>query len=410
MKPYTSYLEWIETQNDRLLDCVRRWVGINSYSNNLVGLSELHRTLSEDFACLEGDVKDISLPYYQVIDDKGDKIELPLGQALSIRKRPEAPIQIFLGGHMDTVFTPASSFQTIEELSSTIWQGPGVVDMKGGLAIMLIALAALERSPFADNIGWEILINPDEEIGSPGSSGLFEQAAKRNLVGLIFEPSFPDGAFVSARKGSANYSVIVRGKSAHVGRDFAKGRSAIYALAELINGIDKVQLSDPENIINVGHISGGGPVNIVPDLALAKVNFRSSKEEVIQKSLGFMQNLAEKIRQREGISVDIIPGTIRFPRPYNLPIQQLFYQYAECAKQLHLPVSFRETGGVCDGNILAHHGLPTLDSVGAIGGHMHTSKEYLLLPSLIERGKLAALFLMKIAAGEIELEKEPAHA
>lgn len=406
MQTYASYLEWIKIQTKRLQDYVKKWSEINSYSTSLPGLAALSKALKEDFACLGGDLQVIPLPPRQIVDNRGNIVPNPLGSALSFKKRPQAPIQIFLAGHMDTVFPPESPFQNVEEISPTVWQGPGVTDMKGGLAIMLIALEALERAPFAEKIGWEILINPDEEIGSPGSGSLFEAAAQRHHLGLIFEPSFPDGAFVSERKGSANYTAVVRGKAAHAGRDFAQGRSAIYASAELIHQIEVIQLANPDLIINVGRIEGGGPTNIVPDLAIVQINMRSTKDEAIQNSLIELQKIAALVQGREGIHVHLISDTLRFPKPFTHPVQKLFSHYADCAKQLNMPFSHRTTGGVCDGNILAHAGLPVVDSLGAIGGNLHTHQEYLFLPSLVERGQLTALFLLKLASGEIPLSKE----
>src|SRR6185503_18576279 len=99
----------------------------------------------------------------------------------------------------------------------------------GGIVVMLTALRALERSPFAEKIGWEVLLNPDEEIGSPNSSALLVEAARRNHLGLIFEPAMSDGSLVGSRKGSGTFTATIKGRAAHAGRDFANGRSAILA-------------------------------------------------------------------------------------------------------------------------------------------------------------------------------------
>ena len=117
-------------------------------------------------------------------------------------------------------------------------------------------------------MGWEVLINPDEEIGSPGSAPLLIQAAKRNHLGLVFEPSLPDGNLVGARKGSGNFTVIARGKAAHAGRNPQLGRNAIDALARFIVGLASLDDSGGAITTNVGYIQGGGPVNVVPDLAV----------------------------------------------------------------------------------------------------------------------------------------------
>lgn len=397
-------LEWIEKQQHRMLDYIKKWCEINSYSQNITGLSILSQSLIQDFSHLAGQSQIISLFPRKVVNPQGTLIEAPLGQSLSFKKRPEAPIQVLLAGHMDTVFPSSCSFQTIEKLDDKTWRGPGIIDMKAGLAIMLIALEALERSPYANQIGWEILINPDEELGSPGSAHLFEAAARRNHIGMIFEPAFPDGAFVSKRKGSASYTLVLHGQAAHVGRDYSQGRSAIYALAEYIHRLEEIQKQNPEIILNVGAIEGGGAINVVPDLAIAKINVRSSQDETIENCLKILQELAFQIEKREGIKSEIVAQAIRFPKHFTVQLQRLFKMYEECAKSLDIPFAWRETGGACDGNLLAKAGLPTIDSLGAVGGKMHTFEEYLNLSSLTERAKLSALFLLKLAAGEFKLK------
>src|SRR3989304_2280040 len=133
----------------------------------------------------------------------GKGIRKPLGNALSIRKRSTAPLRIFLGAHMDTVYPADHPFQKAVRVDQNTLRGPGVADSKGGLVVMLKALEALERSPYAQSVGWEVLINPDEELGSPGSAPLLAQAAKNTHLGLVFEPPLPDGALVGARKRPA---------------------------------------------------------------------------------------------------------------------------------------------------------------------------------------------------------------
>lgn len=411
MYRYVSSLKWIESQYELMITLVEKWAAINSFSEHLTGLAEMIAALSEDFKILEGETEVISLGTRVKIGPKGDQLESPLGQALRIRKRPDAPIQVFLGGHMDTVFPPYESFLTTKRLDENTLRGPGVADLKGGLVILLKAVEALERSPYASKIGWEILINPDEEIGSPGSTPLFQEAAKRNQVGLIFEPSFADGAFVSARKGSGNYTIVVRGKSAHAGRDFTKGRSSIYAIAHIIREIEEQIPSNDETTINIGHIEGGGPINIVPDLAICRINIRTNTTQNFITIKTILEQIIDRCQKREGIQIQLIEDYSRLPKPFDHKTRQLFELYEECAEKLKIPFLTRESGGVCDGNVLSAAGLPTIDSVGAIGGCLHTDEEYLILPSLIERAQLAALFLFKLATGDIAAPaKENTHA
>lgn len=404
MPTYTPYLDWIDTQYDVLLQRIKKWVACNSFSYNLEGLSQLLHLLQQDFACLQGTCEQLALPPFKKLTLQGTVESQHLGQALRIRKRPEAPLQVLLGGHYDTVYPSNSSFQNIMEEQRGIWKGPGVTDMKGGLAILLTTLEALERSPFASQIGWEVLINPDEEIGSPGSTALYQAAAPHHHVGLIFEPAFPDGACVNQRKGSANYALVVKGRSAHVGRDFAQGRSAVFALARVIHALEKFN-DDPDLCLNVSEIASQGPLNIVPALATCRINIRSSHVHAMEKFFTQLQQLTQQCSS-EGISMEILQESFRPPKLFDSKTKSVFEAYAQCAHELHIPFQLRETGGVCDGNTLAYAGLPTLDTAGAIGGALHTHDEYLILSSLIERAKLAALFLFKFASQEVHLSEE----
>jgi glutamate carboxypeptidase len=400
MDQYKPYLEWIENYYPRSLKLVREWSNINSFTSNTEGLAEMARVLQRDFSPLGGEQTLIPLAPRKVLGSGGKTIEIPVGNALQIRKRPKAPIQVFLAGHMDTVYPPSSLFQRVEEINATTWKGPGVTDMKGGLVIMLTALSALENTPLADQIGWEVLINPDEEVGSVSSAYLFEQAAKRHQVGLIFEPAFSDGAFVSGRKGSATYTIIARGKAAHSGRDFSQGRSAIYALSQFMSELELTNHPESGFSVNVGFVEGGGPVNIVPDFALCKVNIRSTDSEKIQNFIHHLNRIADQCRKREGIQIEVHADTERLPKPFDKKTQILFNQFAECAGELKIAFQLRESGGVCDGNILSQSGLPTIDSLGVVGGQIHTHEEFIVLPSLVERAKLTLLFLLKQADKE----------
>jgi glutamate carboxypeptidase len=228
--------------------------------------------------------------------------------------------------------------------------------------------------------------------------------ARKNHIGLVFEPGFGDGAFVSKRKGSANLTLIARGKSAHAGRDFHAGRNSIFALARLITEIEHLNLNEQGTTLNVGHIEGGGPVNIVPDLAICRLNIRSSTAQNLLDTLEQIRQLVQQASSK-GIEIELIEDYCRLPKPFDVAHQALFEQYATCANDLHYPFLLRESGGVCDGNTLAEAGLPTLDSLGAIGGLMHTDEEYLLIPSLVQRAQIATLFLLKLASGAISLPK-----
>lgn len=408
MNAYSSSLNWIHSQKQALLMRVQQWVAINSFSWNLEGLQQLFVLLKASFQTLGAEVSHFRLPPQKILQPDGTFHFQPLGSALLLRKRPQSPLQVLLGGHFDTVYAPnLSGHHVIEELTSDIWKGPGIADMKGGIAILLTALEAFERSSFAEQMGWEVLLTPDEEIGSPGSTFLYEYAARRHHCGLLFEPSFPDGAFVTERKGSASFTVIVHGKAAHVGRDYAKGRSAVFALARLIRQLE--ELKNQEDLtLNVADLEGKGPINIIPALASCRINFRSFHADTLLKATRVLQQQVLEC-QEEGILFEIVQDSLRLPKVLDAPTKQLFEDYARCARDLDLPFQTRTTGGVCDGNTLARVGLPTIDTVGAIGGALHTPDEYLLCSSLVERAQLAALFLLKLANQDIHIKQESTH-
>lgn len=407
MNPYSSHLDWIDTQEAELLRRVKHLVSINTFSLHIAGLEELAALLQSSFSQLGGQCSTLKLPPQKALGKDGKFHLQTLGPALSFKKRPEAPLQVLLAGHFDTVYPPASGGHEAQEMVPGIWKGQGIADMKGGIAIMQTALEALERSPFADRLGWEVLLTPDEEIGSPGSASLYESAACRNTCGLVFEPSFPDGAFVSERKGSTVFTVQVLGKAAHVGRDYSKGRSAVFPLARLIQKLESFR-ADADMIVNVADLEGKGPVNIIAPLASCRINLRSSVENKLEKSIALLRQYCEEC-QEEGIQIEVSQDTYRPPKVLDRRTDDLFEAYGACAHDLHLPFKTRPSGGVCDGNILSGAGLPTLDTAGAVGGSLHTPDEYLICSSLRERSKLAALFLLKLASGEIALKKEEMH-
>jgi glutamate carboxypeptidase len=402
MTDYPPHIQWIDSQKRRMVDLLVQWANVNSGSHNLLGLHEMLTLLEQEFNVLGGETESVELEPQQLEDSSGHDARPPLGMALSIRKRPSAPFRIFLGCHTDTVYSEDHPFQKTVIIDDNTLGGPGVTDAKGGLVVMLVALEAFERSPWAANVGWEILINPDEEIGSPGSARLLIQAAKRNHLGLVFEPSFPDGNLVGARKGSGNFTVVVRGKAAHAGREPHLGRNAIVALARFIVGLASLADSNGAITTNVGRVQGGGPVNVVPDLATCRFNVRVVTPEAERSFEDGLKRLAEEIDGIDGISLEIEGRFTRPPKPLDEKTLKLLEQFAACGRDLGLSLQWLPTGGACDGNNLAAAGLTTIDSLGVTGGNIHSSDEYIRLDSLVERAKLTALFLMKLGAGEIK--------
>src|SRR6185312_15021379 len=153
MITHAQTLEWINIQQGRMRGLVERWASVSSWTHNLAGLATLAAQLQTDFAVLGGELTFLDLPPQETIDARGNRASTPLGQAISILKRPDAPLRVFLGIHYDTVYPPQDPFQSVDSPDESTLRGPGVIDAKGGLAVMLIALEALERSELRDRIG-----------------------------------------------------------------------------------------------------------------------------------------------------------------------------------------------------------------------------------------------------------------
>ncbi len=403
MPSLPAHLDWINTQRRVMEQRVVGWAAINSSTDNLPGLATMAAQLVADFSVLGGQLSEIELAPYEAIGSDGRVLHRPLGKALSIIKRPEASRRVFLCIHMDTVYPADHPFQATTLLDANTLVGPGVADAKGGLAVMLTALEAFESDPNAGQLGWEILINPDEEIGSPGSAPLLKAAAVRNHLGLLFEPAMPDGALVGRRKGAGNFTVTIHGRSAHVGRDFSTGRSAIVAAANLVTDLHALNEALPGITVNVGRIDGGGPANVVPDLAICRINVRTTVLEDEGRFVEALSDLAAALDARDGLRAEVHGGFTSPPKLLDDRALALLGHVADCGQDLGLSLPWRSSGGVCDGNKLAGAGLPNIDTLGVRGGAIHSAREFLLLDSLTERARLTALLLSRLAGGDIPL-------
>jgi glutamate carboxypeptidase len=388
-------LDSIESQQNSLAQKLQSWANINSYSFHLPGLAKMADVLAAEMNHF-GPVQRISFPPTQSINAQAQPEDHPLGQALRVTHNPTAPLRILLNIHYDTVYPPDSPFQSATLNDANTLRGPGVLDAKGGILVLLTAARAIIQSPFANKIGLEIILTPDEEIGSPGSGPLLVEAAKRNHLALLFEPALPDGSLVGARKGSGNFTFIIRGKAAHAGRDFHAGRSAILAAAKLIQRFDEPFTNFPDITINCGKIEGGGPLNVVPDLAIARFNARVNTPEEQSAVEQRAQHLVTELSAMDGISVTKEGGFHAPPKLLDKNSSTLLNTALTCAKELGFPLQVKPSGGASDGNRIAPH-TPVIDSLGPVGAHLHSHQEYIHLPSLIQRAKLTTLLILTLA-------------
>jgi glutamate carboxypeptidase len=382
-----------------MLDQVMDWASINSGSRNLGGLGLTAQRLADAFAELPGEIRLIEPAPVDAMTPEGSLRPLEHGHNMHLKVRPDAPVQLLLTGHMDTVFAIDHPFQQVFWRSEGVLGGPGVADMKGGLAVMLAALKAVEASPLAERLGYEVVINSDEEVGSPGSAPLIAEVAKGKRAALTYEPSaLPDGTLAGARPGSGNFSIFIEGRSAHAGRNPEEGRNAVLAAADL--ALRLAAAKAPGLKINPAKIDGGGPNNVVPDKAVLRVNLRPatlSDQEAAQKRID--QTVAA-VASAHDVRIHVHGDFGRPPKPLDDKAQKLFELVRRCGADLGQAIGWRDTGGVCDGNNIAACGIPVVDTMGVRGGAIHSDEEYLIVASLMERAQLSALAMLRLAQGE----------
>jgi glutamate carboxypeptidase len=378
---------------------------INSYSYNIAGLDQVREIIKSEFESfrqkfpgLQFVIEELELEDEISIDASGNEVTNKLSKSLVVRKlcANKSAKKILLMGHLDTVYPPHSMFQHCKALDVNKLNGPGVADLKGGLVVLLKALEYFEASDKANNIEWKVFLNTDEEIGSPASQKYFPELAETNDLGMIYEPSLSDGSIAYRRKGTGNYQVVIRGKAAHVGRDFASGVSAIQHAAEFISRLNKY--NSDKLTINFGKIQGGGPLNVVPDLVIIGINVRIENSEdggLIEKILEDEINL---LNSTKGLLAKLYGKINRKPKIPNKELDDLFVLLESCANELGQNISRKNTGGCCDGNNLYEYGLINIDTLGVRGGNIHSEEEYICLESLTERAKLSALFLYNLAS------------
>jgi len=342
---------------------------------------------------------------------------------------------ILLSGHLDTVHDPSpdAPFRTLTvSPDKTKATGPGVVDMKGGLVIAIHALEALADAGF--NVPFGFILNSDEETGSFSSDqALRAEASRPDRAGgrtyacaLALEPANGTDGLVTARGGSGQCMIEARGRAAHVGRDFASGRSATDLLARMIVAGHKLTDVARGDIVNFSTLFCDQPPNQVADHAAAWGNIRFQTKEAGDKLAAAIHRLcAERTTPADGRTITAQVSLIRPAKPETPATNDLALQVQSIAALLGQPITFTTTSGVCDGNNLqagldgwhrsptgaishgspprAHQApaplppFPVLDTLGVRGGGLHTPQEWIDLSSLVERCQLLAILLLRLS-------------
>jgi glutamate carboxypeptidase len=380
------------------------WSNLNSGSRHAAGLEAVLSMLEADAQGLNALSERIRTTPSTSIDDDGTVRQDAHADALKITQRPDAPIQVVLTGHYDTVFPAESAFQTVITRPDGALNGPGIADMKGGISVMLAALEAFETHPDRASVGWTVLLSPDEEIGSPASAPLLAALGARGHVGMTYEPALADGTLAGARKGSGNYHLIVTGKAAHAGRAFHEGANAVAGAAIVAARLHALNGQREGVTVNVAKISGGGALNVVADNAVVRFNVRVPDAQASAWISETVQQIASE-PPFPGLTLDLHGGMTRAPKPLDASQTALFEAVRDTGSLLGQTIAWKPSGGVCEGNNLHAAGLPNIDTLGVLGGDIHSDQEFAWPASFVERAQLSALILCKIASGEIDALK-----
>jgi glutamate carboxypeptidase len=387
-----------------LLDDLRLHVGLPTGGGNRTALDETRERLTARLQALGAKIELVPG------DPKPEWLhgvtpgEAPLPTAVCRRSLAgEAAARSVLSGHMDTVHDPRGAFRELSiRPDGKTATGPGCVDMKGGLVIAMAALEALDEC--GQRLSWTFILNSDEETGSYFSASALAREARASVAahgagkggacGLVFEPATPEGGLVVERAGSGQFMVECRGRSAHVGRDFTHGVSAVTALAKSIVRLG--ELPEPQRglIINVGPLQGGLATNVVPDLARAWGNVRFPDPAGCDELGGKIDALNTSGPDLPATAV--LRSFNRPAKPLTPGVQRLADAARAAAEALGQNLPFSKTAGVCDGNILQDAGLPTIDTLGVRGGGLHTLDEWIDLSSLVERAQMLAMLMLRL--------------
>ena len=371
-----------ERRND-IVSTIRELVEIESPSDNKAAVDRVAEAIAEKFSRLGGEVR------FHRAKDFGSHLQVNFGG--------KSAKPVLLLGHYDTVY-PLGTLATMPcRVERNQLTGPGVLDMKSGIALMLHALAALQDwhggSPGKEQGGGlprpvNVLLVSDEEVGSDSSRAITEALAKRAAAVLVLEPSYGrQGAVKTARKGVGEYLVKVTGKASHAGLDFQKGVNAILELARQIERISRFTDLKKGLTVNVGIVSGGSRTNVVPAEAAAQVDVRIAR---MKDAAGIDKKMRSLRPFHRKCKIEISGGNNRPPMERTAGVAALYAQASAIARELGWKLGEAAVGGGSDGNFTAGLGIPTLDGLGAVGDGAHAPHEHILISELPRRAALIA--------------------
>jgi len=374
-----QWLAYFGSQTDAIVDTLRQLIEMESPSGSKPDVDRLTTFVASEFAKLGGRAKRHPSHEY------GDHLQIDFAGT-----GPTKPILLL--GHLDTVY-PLGTLKTMpcKVAKGRVW-GPGALDMKSGVALMMHVLAGLQEKGFTRPV--TVLLVSDEEIGSDSSRKITESLARKSAAVLVLEPSYGlQGAVKTARKGVGEYSIKVEGVAAHSGLDFEKGASAVLELARQIEAISKFVDLKRGITLNPGLIRGGTAVNVTAAEATATFDVRIAKlsdAKIVDRKLRSLRPVDKRCK------ITVTGGINRPPMERTAGGAALYRQARTIAKGLGWKLEEAAVGGGSDGNFTSALGIPTLDGMGGVGEGAHAPLESIVIAELPRRAALLAMLINAI--------------
>ena len=374
--------EFLQTKQNEMLQLLEKLVNIDSGSTFKTGIDEVGGILKGIYEEM-GFVVEVSE-------------EPENGNNMVITYPGNENPKILAVAHMDTVFRVGTASERPFKIEGDRAYGPGVIDMKASQVALIYALKALKESNLKTLESVQIVLNGDEEIGSPTSRPIIEKCAEGKKYALIMEPARKDGSLVTARRGGGSYSIYVQGKGAHSGIEPQNGISAIEELAHKIIKLHALTNHEEGISVSVGLIEGGESVNTIAPSAAGHVDVRITYAEQAEM---LDRNVKEICSSSDvaGTTIKLIGGINRPPMVKNEQTIKFLEVIQETGAELGIKITDVSTGGGSDASFTSAMGVSTIDGLGPVGGNAHSVDEYLEIPSLVERTHLLAEVIRKLA-------------
>jgi glutamate carboxypeptidase len=378
-------LERVHGMHEAFVDFVSRLCRVESPTDHPDTQSEVHAILEPAFRELDYDVRII----------RGLKSGNHLLAVPRVRSR-RSPFQLLMG-HSDTVWPIGTLDRMPVCVEGDRLRGPGTLDMKGGLGMIVFALRVLRDMDMVPTVAPVVFVNADEETGSPDSKRHVVRLAKASNRALVLEPALgPSGLIKTARKGVGNFEVVVRGKAAHAGLDPEAGASAILEISHVIQELDLLNEPSKGTTLNVGLVKGGTRPNVVAAEAIASVDVRVTSSD-------YGRRIEERMSAIEPVNQDVaieVHGAIRVPPLERTPRNVTLWKEArQRGVDLGLVLDHGLAGGGSDGNTTSLY-TATLDGLGCVGDGAHADHEHIELTASLDRCALLARLLMSPALAE----------